>query len=251
MTKAGGRRIATASGAILADADRLGALLDGAGDAIFDPNFWSARSELSAVNAGRGAAWFLESGPHRWVLRHYRRGGFMARFSDDRYLWTGEARVRAFSEYRLLARLTDLGLPVPRPLGARYRRVGLSYRCDLITQRIEGANPLSSMLAVRALGDATWHTIGATIGRLHRAGVDHADLNAHNVLLDSQGVVSVIDFDRSRVRPPGGWAARNLRRLNRSLAKIARDLPTDRFGAKDWECFLAGYAPPRGLVVHR
>jgi len=48
----------------------------------------------------------------------------MARFSDDRYLWTGEARVRAITEYRLLARLTDLGLPVPRPLGARYRRVG-------------------------------------------------------------------------------------------------------------------------------
>ena len=75
------------------------------------------------------------------------------------------------------------------------------------------------------------------------AGVDHADLNAHNILLDSRGVVSVIDFDRGRVRERGAWTVHNLRRLHRSLAKISRQLPPDRFSGEAWECLLAGYGP--------
>jgi 3-deoxy-D-manno-octulosonic acid kinase len=241
MTKDGGRRIATACGAMLADAACLGNLLDSAGEALFDPQFWAARAGLAAVTGGRGTAWFLESGPDRWVLRHYRRGGFMARLTQDRYLWTGEARVRAFAEYRLLASLIERGLPVPTPIAARYQRTGLSYRCDLIMQRIVNAKPLSSLLAATALSDASWRAIGATIARLHQGRVDHADLNAHNILLDSQGAISVIDFDRGRLRDPGAWTLQNLSRLRRSLAKVSRQLPPDRFSPKAWNCLLAGY----------
>ncbi len=239
-----GRRIATAGGAILADPTSLGGLLDGAGEAVFDPTFWAARAELSAVEAGRGAAWFIGSDGRHWVLRHYRRGGLMARLSADRYLWTGEERVRAFSEYRLLRRLADQGLPVPSPVGARYRRIGIRYRCDLITQRFMGTAPLSSMLAAGPVSEPIWRAVGAAIGRLHRAGVDHADLNAHNILLDTRGAVFVIDFDRGRLRKPGPWALRNLRRLRRSVDKISRGMPDDRFSTRDWECLLAGYANP-------
>jgi 3-deoxy-D-manno-octulosonic acid kinase len=105
----------------------------------------------------------------------------------------------------------------------------------LITQRIAGALPLSTLLASGALPAQRWHTVGAAVARLHRAGVDHADLNAHNILLDTKGVVSVIDFDRSRLRAQGAWAARNLERLKRSLAKIGH------FSEDSWEWFMAGY----------
>jgi 3-deoxy-D-manno-octulosonic acid kinase len=238
----GGRRIATASGAILADEARLGGLLESVGEALFDPQFWAARGALTAVEAGRGAAWFIESASQRWVLRHYRRGGFITRLSRDRYLWGGEARVRAFAEYRLLARLAKGGLPVPRPIAARYERLGLSYRCDLITQRIDNAKSLSAMLAAHDVGPASWHAVGAAISRLHGCGVDHADLNAHNILLDSTGAVSLIDFDRSRVHSArGGWSARNLERLRHSLDKTSRNLPPDRFTAESWRHLLAGY----------
>ena len=37
--------------------------------------------------------------------------------------------------------------------------------------------------------------------------------------------VSVIDFDRGRLRAPGVWTTRNLARLQRSLTKIAAGLP--------------------------
>ena len=241
-----GRRTATATGAMLSDPFCVGNLHD-ATDSLFDPEFWRRRGELTEVTGGRGAAWYITApagavqGERRWVLRHFRRGGFMARFSRDRYVWAGEGKVRAFAEWRLLDELNQHGLPVPKPVAARYSRVGLCYRCDLITQRIGNARPLSAVLSLDALPEIQWHAIGTAVARLHRAGVDHADLNAYNILLDGQGVVSVIDFDRGRVRAQGPWTLRNLQRLRRSLDKIARGLPSDRFSPRTWEWLMAGY----------
>ena len=226
---------------MLSDPARLGNLEEAAAEALFDPEFWRGRDELTEAAGGRGAAWFVGSGERQWVLRHYRRGGFIARLSRDSYVWTGEDRVRAFAEWRLLELLSQRGLRVPKPIAARYQRNGPLYRCDLITQRIMGAATLNESLARGPLPDSLWRAVGAAVAQLHRAGVDHADLNAHNVLLDSKGMVSVIDFDRGRERAPGAWSARNLRRLQRSLAKIAPGLPPQRYSAQSWEWLLAGY----------
>ena len=237
----GGQRIATSSGVMLADPAGIGNALQGYGESLFDPEFWAARGELAVVDSGRGSAWFIGSATSRWVLRHYRRGGFIARFSQDRYLWSGERRVRAFAEWRLLAHLVQRRLPVPQPIAAWYRRTGLTYRCDLIMQRLPDSLPLSAWLRSAALPPAAWRAIGAVIANLHHAGVDHADLNAHNILLDAAQSVSVIDFDRGRLRTPGMWRLRNLRRLHRSLAKIALALPPGRFIPQAWDALLAGY----------
>ena len=235
----GGRRIATATGAMLSDPACLGNLA-GAAESLFDPEYWRARGELGAVTGGRGSAWFVLSGAHQWVLRHYRRGGFIARFSRDVYVWAGEDRVRAFAEWRLLEMLTVRGLPVPKPIAARYQRSGLWYRCDLITQRIVNAKPLSAVLAQGAMSETMWRAVGSAVAQLHRAGVDHADLNAHNILLALDGAVSVIDFDRSRLRAPGAWMTRNLERLRRSLAKISLG-SAGGFSEDIWSWFMAGY----------
>jgi 3-deoxy-D-manno-octulosonic acid kinase len=253
-----GRRVATASGAILADAALLDAVrvddarlddarLDDARPAqeLFDPRFWASHGRITPVGGGRGAAWFIDRGSEQWVLRHYRRGGFIARFSGDRYLWAGEDRVRAFAEYRLLAELAARGLPVPVPVAAHYERRGLWYRCDLITRRIVGAASMSGALAAAPLGEATWRQVGSAIAELHAAGVDHADLNAHNILVDGRGAVSIVDFDRGRVRRGGAWAGRNLSRLHRSLSKISTHLPPGRFSSEGWRSLVAGYAERR------
>lgn len=254
MTKDGVRRIATSDGALLVDPAGLarGANTDAetfgvAPAKIFEPEFWAARAELAEVTGGRGSAWFVAAGCG-WVLRHSRRGGFIARLSQDEYFWAGESRVRSFAEFHLLAELASRGLPVPAPIAARYGRRGLLYRCDLITERIVGARPLSAVLRLGALEERDWRNVGATLGRLHGAGADHADLNAHNILLDAAGRVSVIDFDRGKLRTPSsprrpvGWAARNLSRLQRSLTKISRELPPERCSAATWQWLLAGYA---------
>jgi 3-deoxy-D-manno-octulosonic acid kinase len=255
MTKDGGERIATRSGAILMDPgwrSDVSDMMHGsrAPEALFESPAWAARGELEDVTAGRGSAWFIgKSG--RWVLRHYRRGGWVARVSTDHYLWNGEARVRAFAEWRLLAELSRQGLPVPKPLGARYCRRGLVYRCDLITERLPGAHALSALLMAAPVPDRTWRAVGDAVARLHAAGADHADLNAHNILVRCEDAgppqVSVIDFDRGRLRRPGAWARRNLARLRRSLDKITGRLPDDRFSEALWRCLLDGYADGHAL----
>jgi 3-deoxy-D-manno-octulosonic acid kinase len=258
MTKDGVRRIATSGGAVLADsasltrvahigAAELGAVTP---EKLFDPGFWAARGELVEVTGGRGSAWFVAAGG-AWVLRHSRRGGFIARLSQDGYFWAGESAVRSFAEFRLLAELVSRGLPVPAPIAARYVRRGLLYRCDLITERIPGARPLGAVLALAALDERGWRDVGTALARLHAAGADHADLNAHNILLDGAGRVSVIDFDRGKLRKPSsprhpaGWATRNLSRLQRSLTKISHRLPPERCSAAAWQWLLAGYSEAR------
>jgi 3-deoxy-D-manno-octulosonic acid kinase len=226
---------------MLADPADLGNPALDVAESLFDPKFWAARGELLAVSGGRGAAWFIGAGANQWVLRHYRRGGFIDLLSQDRYVWSGEDKVRAFAEWRLLAFLTARGLPVPTPIAAWYRRTGLTYRCDLITRRIPDTQPLSAVLRLAAILDTTWRAMGVVIARLHRAGVDHPDLTAHNILLDSDQAISVVDFDRGLLRPPGTWSSRNVQRLHRSLAKVSVNLPPDRFTTMAWNLFLAGY----------
>jgi 3-deoxy-D-manno-octulosonic acid kinase len=225
---------------MLSDPACLGNLPESTQETLFDPEYWRRRGELNAVSGGRGSAWFIASGARQWVLRHFSRGGFIARLSRDSYVWAGEERVRAFAEWRLLDLLSQRGLPVPVPVAARYQRRGLVYRCDLITQRILNAEPMSALLArgPLAAGDAAearWRAVGRAIANLHRAGADHADLNAHNILLDPKGAVSIIDFDRGRLRSPGAWAARNLQRLQRSLVKLGH------FSPESWSWLMAGY----------
>ena len=231
----------TPRGAVLVASSQFASLLESDGESIFDPDRWRALGELSATSQGRGSAWFVRSGDDEWVLRHYSRGGLVGKFRRDSYLWTGESRVRAFAELRLTSALQELGLPVPVPIAAAYRRGGLSYRCDLITRRIKGAVALSARLAAAPLSADRWREIGAVIARFHGAGADHADLNAHNILLGEAGGVSLIDFDRGRLRAPGAWRRNNMARLQRSLLKIQQSLPADRYDSLCWRFIMNGY----------
>lgn len=241
----GGQRVDTATGVMLADPHALGNERQEPAESLFDPKHWSARGELAAVAGGRGSAWFIGNAENPWVLRHYRRGGFIARVTEDQYLWLGEERVRAFAEWRLLAYLRQWGLLIPRPVAAWYWRAGLTYRCDLITERIINAQSLGAALAMGALAQDGWQAIGLAIAQLHAQGVDHADLNAHNILLDDNFNISIIDFDRGRLRAPGAWRSSNLARLRHSLAKISLSLPPGRFTPEAWNKLLAGYQGTR------
>jgi 3-deoxy-D-manno-octulosonic acid kinase len=194
------------------------------------------------ADAGRGATWFVGAPGAEWVLRHYRRGGAVARWVADRYLWLGLERTRPFAEFRLTQRALALGLPVPRPIAARVLRAGLTYTGDLITERLP-ALPCSSLVAKRALDAAAWRAAGACVALCHRAGLDHADLNLHNLLLDRNGAAYLIDLDRAMLRAPGGWASANLARLKRSLDKLTPDWTLAERDAA-WGEFTAGYSTP-------
>jgi 3-deoxy-D-manno-octulosonic acid kinase len=231
--------IATAGGAILYDPSRV----DHPADADFDPAALARAGRVRGAADGRGRVWFVTGGGGEWVLRHYRRGGLAARLVADRYLWAGAAATRSFRELRLLALLEQLDLPAARPVAARYRRAGFSYRADLLTAAIPGARSLAASLG-EGLPPPAWRAVGACVREFHDAGICHADLNAHNVLLDADGRVYLVDFDRGRRRAPGAWRARNLARLRHSLAKLATTLPA-RGRVDGWAELEAGYGAPR------
>lgn len=209
---------------------------------FFDPAYWRDRGSVAATAPGRGAACIFEHDGRRYVLRHYRRGGLIARISEDRYRWTGLERTRAFREWRLLAKMRGEGLPVPGPVAARVQRHGWTYSADLVTAWIPATETLADRLGRAGLAPDAWQRIGATIARIHRAGVWHADLNARNVLLDEGGAVFLVDFDKAEVRrSAGAWRAANLQRLRRSLEKFRAGDPGFRFDQASWDELLRGY----------
>ena len=87
--------------------------------------------------------------------------------------------------------------------------------------------------------------VAAGLNHMHRRGVCHADLNAHNILLSEDGVY-LVDFDRCQLRGGGLWRDANLVRLRRSLEKLTWALPPERFAEADWHGLLDGYRQSSG-----
>jgi 3-deoxy-D-manno-octulosonic acid kinase len=232
---------------MLYDASRAGNLTP----ACFDAESLAACGEIGGTARGRGRTYFVSTQGRRWVLRHYRRGGLVARVSQDRYLWRGEAATRPFLEWQLTYHLHRAGLPVPAPVAARYEQHGSTYRGDIITERLPDVSSLAECLAVGALSVLNWIAIGRCLRRFHDLGVCHADLNAHNVMLGQADEVFLIDFDRGSLRRPGFWCDGNLVRLRRSLEKLTYGLPADRFTEADWHGLLDGYRESAGTPLAR
>jgi len=205
-----------ATGAILFDA----AVSPQVEDAWFDPEAWRGQGALRQQSGGRGGVAIIDTPAGECVLRHYRRGGLVARLMGDRYWWKGADHTRSFMEFRLLGHIAALGLPSAPPVACRYRRHGLFYTADLMTRRIAHAQTLAECLSSGRLDGEMAELVGALVARFHRAGIWHADLNAHNILVTDDELY-LIDFDRGRQRKPAdSWQQANLLRLRRSLVKL-------------------------------
>lgn len=183
-----------------------------------DPAFWRIRNAVLAVFGGRGQALAVDTDAGPAVLRRYMRGGMVARISKDRFFFMGHHRSRSFREFRILARLHAMGLPVPKPLLAGSERRWLTGRCGILTRLLE--NTISLPQAADILEAEHWRRLGETLSRFFAAGVVHADLNAHNLLIDGEGNWHVVDFDRARVEDRAVDPEPMLKRLERSLQKL-------------------------------
>lgn len=196
----------------------------------------------SARRLKRGSARFFEYRGMALVHKRYRRGGLLGRFIHDAYRYRRLGCTRMWSEFQLLGELCAMGLPVPQPVAARCQlTAGLLYRGDLITRQIPDTRTLSERLEDTALDRQTWLAIGAMIARFHTHQVYHSDLNAHNILIDQDNRMFLIDFDKGAIRSGNQWKANNLGRLHRSLCKLLHQRSRFHFTEQDWETLISGY----------
>jgi 3-deoxy-D-manno-octulosonic acid kinase len=241
---------ATADGAIVFDAAAAARAGSERFDpAWFDPGHWRARGLATDLGGGRRGVLRIRASDDEWLLRHYHRGGMVARALGDRYLWNGAERTRSFAEFRLLGGLAQRGFAVPVPIAARYRRSGVHYRADLITTYIGAAQTLAERLHAGSIDAVIAARVGSGVAEFHAAGVFHADLNAHNVLLDPRRVW-LVDFDRGALRAPAkAWQLANLARLRRSLVKLGAARDNEQAFDRDcWQPLMAAYERALGQI---
>lgn len=144
----------------------------------------------------------------------------MANILRDRYLWTDLDNSRSFSEYRILKTMSKLNLPVPRPIAARVRKQGLFYQADLMTSQILNARSMADLLVTGCLNLKHWIDIGNCIRRFHRLGFYHNDLNIENIMIDHEGTVFLLDFDKGSKRQNSkSCLSRLFKRICRSVKK--------------------------------
>ena len=210
---------------------------------VFNVDYWQAKQALTGTAQGRGTTYFIQANEaHHWVLRHYYRGGLIGKFNRDSYIFTGVENTRAAQEFNLLHQMYTKGLPVPKPVAYRVIKRGLFYSADLLSQRIENAQDLVGLLTKKSVTTALCYKIGKVIRAFHDNGIYHHDLNIHNILIDQQEKVWIIDFDRGEIRTNNAsWKQSNLDRLARSFAKEKQKLEVFFWEQENWQQLIKGY----------
>jgi len=214
---------------------------------------WAMSRPTFRTFQGRGQVFSVEAplvgpdGRARWVVRHYHRGGAIARVLEDRYLAVGP--TRPVSEANASLEIRRRGVHTPAVVAGVVYPAGLFYRADLATEEIPDATDLAGILFddVASLEDRTRALRLATglIRLLEREGIYHPDLNAKNIVISGGGESAqahLVDLDRCRVRA-AGVPAPSLpmrRRLVRSLRKLER-MSGRLLGADVWDAFSEGF----------
>jgi RIO-like serine/threonine protein kinase len=148
------------------------------------------------------------------VLRPYRRGGFVRRFSRATYL----SPARFKREYDVHARLWAAGLPTVEPMGYAYRRRRLGFEGVFLTRKTEG------LPWPKAWGGECDTSLAETVVDLIKSisawGLWAPDLNATNFLLTPDGRIIALDWDRARWTAKRCLLESHLKRLERSLLKL-------------------------------
>lgn len=207
----------------------------------FDPGFWITRGAVNGEALGRGTTYFIEHASINMVLRHYRRGGLIGKVLSDQYWYSGLNKTRAWRELILLLKLQEYDLPAPRPVAVMVEKKWFYYRADMITLRIPDASDVHQVLLQRTLSEEHWQRIGRCIKLFHQHQIYHHDLNIHNIMMDVEDKIWLIDFDKCMEKAGSNWKTNNLKRLRRSLDKEKKKMPVFHFEEKNWQSLMQGY----------
>jgi 3-deoxy-D-manno-octulosonic acid kinase len=207
---------------------------------IFTSQYWQALGAITGQATGRGTTYFFQYNNNEYVLRHYCRGGLIGKMLSDQYLYAGLEKSRAWQEFRLLQHMRTLGLACPTPVAAMLKKRSLYYQADIISKRIPNAQDLHHILLMKRLSADVWQKIGQTIAKFHNHQIHHHDLNIHNIMLDAERRIWLIDFDKCEVKQGNNWKKSNITRLKRSFEKERR-LHNIHWQLSDWQSLVSAY----------
>ncbi len=217
-------------------------LLDEDVEHAFDIAYWRQRDAIIGSAQGRGTTWFVQGSKGAYALRHYRRGGLFGKVVKDHYLFSTLENTRAYQELETLNTLAQHGINVPRPVAAKIERSGLTYKADILIEKIDDAKDLVALLKTRELEANVLKKVGQEIRKMHDAQVNHTDLNIHNILVDTNNKVWIIDFDKCHPSNGDTWKNTNLERLKRSFKKEMNEEAPLRLPPNYWQYLLSGYS---------
>ncbi|MBE8606847.1 MULTISPECIES: 3-deoxy-D-manno-octulosonic acid kinase [Vibrio] len=232
--------ISTKNQTIWYDPELLAQVPEGDIAQIFEAEYWQQQDAISGSAQGRGTTWFIRLDGIQAALRHYRRGGLFGKLVEDQYRFSDWESTRCAMELNVLKALANAGVNVPKPIAARAIKSGLLYRADLMSERIPNAKDLVDVLVNGPIDADVYRRIGQEVRKMHDAGVNHTDLNIHNILLDDSQRVWIIDFDKCGHQAGDDWKEDNLNRLKRSFLKEVNKRQI-QWQEPDWELLLQGY----------
>jgi 3-deoxy-D-manno-octulosonic acid kinase len=207
---------------------------------IFSYQYWESNEAIVGQALGRGTTYFFQHNNNEYVLRHYRRGGLIGKVLSDQYMYKGIEQSRAWQEFKLLQYMQTLGLTSPEPSAAMVTKRGLYYQADIISKKIPNAQDLHHILLEKRLSADVWKKIGQTIAKFHNHQIYHHDLNIHNIMLDNEYRVWLIDFDKCGIKQGNNWKKSNIARLKRSFGKEQR-LRSIHWQLSDWQILMSAY----------
>ncbi|HZE08188.1 MAG TPA: lipopolysaccharide kinase InaA family protein [Gemmatimonadaceae bacterium] len=203
---------------------------------------YAARQPDAVPLVGRAPVFAIDlpGGCGRVVVRHNMRGGWMAKLSDDVFVFP----TRGFRELIASLRLRASGVSTPEVVAyISYPLNWVLRRSDTATREISDGHDLSVALAKITDHDHRVMVLDAVaklLRALTHAGAHHPDLNLKNVLLSAgrgEGLdAHILDVDRVHFTVPGSplVAKANLDRLIHSLRKW-RDNKELPYSAEDEE----------------
>lgn len=186
---------------------------------------------LSKVEVGRGKVARLSLDNINYILRLYRRGGFVSKFNSKLFLKTF-GKNRPCHEYQLTLKLYKSGVKVPYPvLCLTKSRLLFFYYAAILFKELKESENLLNLMSSATVNIADIITACYLAGKEARSalniGVFHADLHPGNILLHANSCF-LIDFDKAIEFDPTeksilSYALKISKRWERSVLKRVKD----------------------------
>lgn len=133
------------------------------------------------------------------IVKHYRRGGLLAKFITRYYF--GSQKTRGQIEFEQMELARSLGCGSPEPVAYAWRG-RIFYQAWLVTREVEHAQSLAQI--ARTSPERTRIAMTALCRQtsiLIENSIMHADFHPGNVLVDKHDRVYLIDFDKTGRHP--------------------------------------------------